>query len=125
MSRALSRPHFVEMIDGEFADLEPIQAPKPQVIDVKARDRTRWDGVKHDAALYGALLGALAFSILIMSALFITAQRFAPDLLWLAVLAMYPICGAIGWLISAKLGPIVNRRRARLVRPVSGPATAQ
>ena len=128
MSRALARSNIHEMIDGEFADLELLQAPKPQIIDVKVRAPSLVQRMTEHNAFWFlfVFVPGMLLSIAAMGACMIAAPLLFPSLDSLtAALIGYAVSVIPALLIGKVMGDIlaaiVKRRQGLRLRPVSRP----
>lgn len=130
MSRALSRPHFEEMIDGEFADLEPFQAPKPQIIDVQVREpspaRRFFERYAEIFVLFpGMALGIGAMVLCMGAAIHLLPMLDSGTAMLIGYAASLIPALLIGNAMRDILAPIWKRRQGLRLRPVSGPSASR
>lgn len=126
MSRALSRPHFEEMIDGEFADLEPLHTPKPRILDVAVREPSPARRFFERYAELFVLVPGILLGVAAMGACMMAAPRLFPMLDELTALLVGYAASLIPAILIGNamrdiLAPIWKRRQGLRLRPVSRP----
>lgn len=118
MSRALARPQIVEMVDGEFADHEPLAAPRlvssrPEILDVAARPAFCWRESANRLARLVLLAAPFAALLAVLGALRAIGAPLPAQAVALAVLSAAGLLCAGRFIGAAEAWNPFNARQAR------------